>query len=355
MRRRGRRVVRRRANGRRRLGVGVARPSYVSKKEFEVDEVRRVVVGGQDVDYPTRDAVSFHVRNMGPRFGNMMSAFSRLITTSASTIQAAGIVSSYSEIGTTGVVDYPFTNPTSCPLAIRSHFEVVEICNLNRFPVWLTAQVWKWKPGMNYPGGNLDAEVLRSTSAGGGMFTWDGANQHLVWNGVPIPTNFSNANAFTVESLFGQRKTIYDRQLIKKTWSKRYMIPASGVYKMRVKIPRIWPVFPDNAMALDYLSKNKIDWALALSWHTACGLLPTAAITTDPVSTDIHTEKSILAIRIFRQAVGVRYAYEPAVQVLVRDSGQFTTGVPARTTTNRAEKPKKHMDSEPVSGVPGQT
>lgn len=331
-----------------------AKQSYISKKEFEVDEVRRAVIGAGDQAYPTRDAVAFHVRNMGPRFGNMMSAFSRLLTTDAAVIDAAGIVSSAQQLGITGLTTYPYTDSHSCPLAVRAHYEVVELCNLNKFPVWMTVQMWKWKPGMNYKDGQLDTEVLRSVSDSGGMLMWDGANQHTTWHGVAVPASFSNANHFTIESLFGQRKTVFDRMFVRMIWSRKVLIPASGVYKIRKKVPRMWPVYPENATHLDYLCKNKVDWALAMSWHSACGMIPVATPADDPGADSIHTEKPIIAMRIFRRAVGVRYAYEPAVQVLVRDNLQFTQAVPARTSTNRAAKPQVHKDAEIVAGIPGQ-
>jgi len=353
-RRRGRVVGRRRSNGYRRVRSNVAKQSLIGKKEIEVNEVRRFVIGVADTTYPTRDAVSFHVRNMGPREGKMMNAFHRIITSSPTVLNTAGLISDQADLGVTGNSIYPFNSNHGSPMAIRSHAEVVEICNLNKFPVYLTVGVWKWKRGMNYPGGNLDTEVLRGVTDSGGLILYDGTNQQTQWNSVLFRANQSNANAFTVESLFGQRKTVYDRILTRKTWGRKVLIPGSGIYKFKVICPRMWPIYPENATALDYLCKGQVDWALSMNWQSACGMLPTPLVATDPDASYIHTEKVILACRIFRQAVGVRYAYEPFVQVVVRDPGQFTAVIPPRTDSNRAQKPQVHKDAEFVSGVPGQ-
>lgn len=352
--RRGGRLVRR-ANGRRRVFSNVAKQSLISKKEIEVNEVRRFVIGGADVTYPTRDAHSFHAKNMGPRQGNMMKAFQRIISQTPTALNAAGLISNQEDLGVTGTSIYPFNHAHDAPMAIRSHAEVVEICNLNKFPVYLTVGVWKWKKGMNYQGGELDTEVLRGVTDSGGMLFYDGTNQQTQWNSVLFRANQSNANAFTIESMFGQRKTVYDRILCRKTWGRKVIVPASGIYKFKVVCPRIWPVYPENATALEYLCKGKVDWCLSMNWQSACGLIPVAATSDDPANLDIHTEKVILACRIMRQAVGVRYAYEPFIQVVVRDPSQFTTIMGARTNTNRAQKPQVHKDGEIVTGVPGQS
>ena len=83
-----------------------------------------------------------------------------------------------------------------------------------------------------------------------------------------------------------------------------------------------------------------------------CGLVPVADETKDPVASDIHTEKMILAMRKCTKVSAVRYLSR--LSRFVDDSLNFNNLVPIRGPTNRATTFKVHKDAEKVAGVPGQ-
>lgn len=185
------------------------------------------------------------------------------------------------------------------------------------------------------------------------MMSPDGT-QRVTWTSTNVPAMIGSGQV-QVESFFGQRRTIFDRQMSKRIWFKKVVIPASGVFKFRIRIPRIWPVFTEDVTALDYLVKNKCDRTILMQWHSMCGLIARTGPNDPATAADVHTEKQTIAMRILRHVVGVRYAYEPFVQVFVRDTAQFNTGIGVPTSTNRAKKFHIHMDAEAINAVPGQS
>ena len=112
-------------------------------------------------------------------------------------------------------------------------------------------------------------------------------------------------------------------------------------------------MFEEDVTALQYLMKNKIERVLRFRWHSLCGLVPVADETKDPVASDIHTEKMILAMRKCTKVSAVRY-FLSRLQIRVDDSLNFNNLVPIRGPTNRATTFKVHKDAEKVAGVPGQ-
>lgn len=307
--------------------------------------------------FPTRDARNFVVVNIGPRFGNAMQAFKYVISNTAATIFAAPTVSSnVGQLGACGT-DPPFGVNHSSPLAVRSHRQWIEICNLNKSPIIMNIGVWRWKTNHNYPGVNLTTEIYRTIDSSGGMVMTYGSTPtpSASWQGATLPASFVSPTGLMVESLFGQRRTVFDRQYVKKLSWVKVVIAPSGVYKFSVPFPRMWPIYTEDVIALDYLFKSKIDRAISLEWHSPCGILPVSAVTADPVAADIHTEKQIIAVRMGRLMSGVRYAYEPFVQVVCRDIDQFAGPVPARSGTTRAEKPHVHQDNENIAATAGQS
>ena len=81
----------------------------------------------------------------------------------------------------------------------------------------------------------------------------------------------------------------------------------------------MWPVYEEDITHLDQLCKNKVDRCIRYEWSSMCGIVPTADETKDPLVTDIHTEKMILAVRQYIPVSAVRYFMEPPLQIRVDD------------------------------------
>ena len=177
---------------------------------------------------------------------------------------------------------------------------------------------WRWRPGRDYQGGSLENEVILSKDEGTGKILYSKADPplgYVSWKGVSVPEQrheypvgvTGTVTGFGVESFFPARRGIFDTQFCKRIWKRTVHLPPSSSYKFKVFIPRIWPVFEEDVTALQYLMKNKIERVLRFRWHSLCGLVPVADETKDPVASDIHTEKMILAMRKCTKVSAVRY------------------------------------------------
>ena len=333
------------------------------KKDIELEEYGRFVLGSADVDQPTQDAQCVSYVSTGPIYAWWPHALKRVMTQSATTIYNESLAARSTQIGATNTAP-PYLENHQAPVAIRSHYEYFEVCNMNKGVMVLEISCWRWRPGRDYQGGSLENEVILSKDEGTGKILYSKADPplgYVSWKGVSVPEQrheypvgvTGTVTGFGVESFFPARRGIFDTQFCKRIWKRTVHLPPSSSYKFKVFIPRIWPVFEEDVTALQYLMKNKIERVLRFRWHSLCGLVPVADETKDPVASDIHTEKMILAMRKCTKVSAVRYL-EPPLQIRVDDSLNFNNLVPIRGPTNRATTFKVHKDAEKVAGVPGQ-
>ena len=329
-----------------------------AKKEFEFQEYQKYLFGTNDIGSPTQDATSVVAFDIGPRFASWPNAVKNLIYQSSAFLQGSALSTRVEQLGQLGVTGYPWTDDALGPVAIRSHYEVYEICNMTKFPMVVYMECYKWRPGYDYPGLNLSNFVLRSLGSGNGLFLWN-INQYppggnATWKGVAVPNTQEPTSGFGPESLFPHRIPDGNKVYVRKIWKKKVLIPASGSFQWKVRIPRIYPVYFATANALEYLCKSKIDRCMYLRWHSVCGQVPTTTVTSDPGPADYMTEKMLLPIRCLRHLTAVRYAKEPAIQVRLDRSTNYTSAVPPRSATSRPSKFQAHTDAEAVGGNPGQ-
>ena len=105
-----------------------------AKKEFEFQEFQKYLFGTNDVGSPTQDATSVVAFDIGPRFASWPNAVRNLLTQSAAFLQGSAVSTRPEQLGQLGVSGYPWTDDYLGPMAIRSHYEVYEICNMAKFP-----------------------------------------------------------------------------------------------------------------------------------------------------------------------------------------------------------------------------
>jgi len=324
------------------------------KKDIELQENGRYLYGLADVTSPTQDARCVANVNIGPRFTYWVRALKKVMITSAATLQPDSLAARATQLGSCGP-DMPYLENHLAPVAVRSHYEYYEVCNLNKGAMRLSVSCWKWKPGFDYSEDPLSIHVQQLQDQGHGRIMFQRSTDpsgQLNWKGVAVPSE--NKDGFGMESLFPARRGHYDRQFIKKIWHKEVVLPASSSFKFKVRIPRMWPVYEEDITHLHLLCKNKVDRCIRYEWSSLCGIVPTADETKDPVVTDIHTEKMILAVRQYIPVSAVRYFMEPPLQIRVDDIWNYTDEVPPRGPSNRATTFKIHRDAEKVAGVPGQ-
>jgi len=324
------------------------------KKDFELQENGRYLFGLADVTSPTQDARCVANVNIGPRFTYWVRALKEVMITSAGLLAPSSLGARATLLGSCGP-DVPYLENHLAPMAVRSHYEYYEVCNLNKGAMRLSVSCWKWRPGWLGNYSTLANEVQQFKGQGHGRMMYQRSTApsgQLNWKGVAV-TDQDNVYGFGMESLFPARRGPYDRQSIKKIWHKEVILPASSSFKFRVRIPRMWPIYEEDIASLDYC-KNKVDRCIRYEWSSMCGVVPTADETKDPMVIDIHTEKMILAVRQYIPVSAVRYFMEPPLQIRVDDIWNYNDAVPPRGPSNRATTFKIHRDAEKVAGVPGQ-
>lgn len=337
------------------------------KKDIEIEEYGRYIMGADDVNEPAQDANCVQVLPAGPLVAAWPRGLSKIMTQDPSSLYPHTLAVRVSMLGSTGSA-LPYLENHQSPVAVRAHYEYYEVCNMNKGTMVLEISCWKWRPGRDFQGGLLEDEVLIDLQGGTGRMLFDKGNPPTgtsFWKYVKVPDQKHpippgpppgpvGQSGFGVESLFPTRRDIYDRQYCMRIWKRTLHLPPSSSYKFKVLIPRIWPVFQEDVTALNYLMKNKIDRCLRFKWHSLCGVVPVSVETADPAATDIHTEKMILAIRKCIKISATRYFMEPSLQIRMDDADNYVVPVPPRGPNNRATVFKIHKDAEKVGGVPGQ-
>ena len=131
-RRRGKYATRSRYR-RRRYGVKYrpGRQHLRWKKDIELEEYGRFVLGSADVDQPTQDAQCVSYVSTGPIYAWWPHALKRVMTQSATTIYNESLAARSTQIGATNTAP-PYLENHQAPVAIRSHYEYFEVCNMNK-------------------------------------------------------------------------------------------------------------------------------------------------------------------------------------------------------------------------------
>ena len=92
------------------------------KKDIELEEYGRFVLGSADVDQPTQDAQCVSYVSTGPIYAWWPHALKRVMTQSATTIYNESLAARSTQIGATNTAP-PYLENHQAPVAIRSHYE----------------------------------------------------------------------------------------------------------------------------------------------------------------------------------------------------------------------------------------
>ena len=84
-----------------------------------------------DVDQPTQDAQCVSYVSTGPIYAWWLHALKRVMTQSATTIYNESLAARSTQIGATNTAP-PYLENHQAPVAIRSHYEYFEVCNMNK-------------------------------------------------------------------------------------------------------------------------------------------------------------------------------------------------------------------------------
>ena len=134
------------------------------------------------------------------------------MTQSATTIYNESLAARSTQIGATNTAP-PYLENHQAPVAIRSHYEYFEVCNMNKGVMVLEISCWRWRPGRDYQGGSLENEVILSKDEGTGKILYSKADPplgYVSWKGVPVPEQrheypvgvTGTVTGFGVESFF---------------------------------------------------------------------------------------------------------------------------------------------------------
>ena len=107
--------------------------------------------GLADVTSPTQDARCVANVNVGPRFTYWVRALKKVMTTSAASLEPTSLAARATQLGSCGP-DMPYLENHLAPVAVRSHYEYYEVCNLNKGAMRLSVPAGS---------GNRDSITLR--------------------------------------------------------------------------------------------------------------------------------------------------------------------------------------------------
>ena len=82
----------------------------------------------------------------GPIYAWWPHALKRVMTQSATTIYNESLAARSTQIGATNTAP-PYLENHQAPVAIRSHYEYFEVCNMNKGVMVLEISCWRWRPG----------------------------------------------------------------------------------------------------------------------------------------------------------------------------------------------------------------
>lgn len=303
----------------------------------------RFILGADDVTEPTRDIVTTQTLDTGLRFFGLVP-LQKWATTTAATIGTQGYPTSSFGMTPTDEAGAQKQNAGhDVPLAIGKRAEVWDICNINTSPIMIQVEIFGWKNGANYETVDLSSEV----DSVGSRHELYHKTDDSTWAALHFNQDWKNANSSSLNhsSIFGRSRNTASRELVRRLVKHRtVVIPAGGIYRFKVYFRRLYPLEIDDLLDLRYSWKALADKCVHLRWKSMCGVVPTA-LATDPTYADIHTEKPMLAVTR-RLDYTARFYFKTYVTTIVSTETQHgpgTVAIPAKTATNRAEKPARNV------------
>lgn len=318
-------------------------------KDVFVNCLTRALYGSNDVGQPGRDVETNQLIDCGLRFFGLTplnkwaSSDNAFLTNQGDPNANFGnTVNAESGYGS-------FSATSDVPLAISGRSERFEVCNINASSIMVNVAIFAWKNGANYETVDLSSEL-----AGVG-------SQHLLYH--DSDTNLFAQKHFNVDwrvtgnstlnhiSLFGLHGTTNTRELVRRVVKYRtVVVPPGGILRFKVFFRRLYPLEVADLSDLRYSWKGLVDKCVYLSWRSMCGVIPTA-VGVDPVASAIHTEKPMIAVTR-RLSYKARFYYKTYPTRILSTSevwGPSSVVIPAKTATNRAEKPQRHVTFQGVA------
>lgn len=313
------------------------------------------VLGNSDVNFATRDAKVGQLLDVGLRFYNTLKPLQDWYNGGPSTynVGAPGA----STAGYPSPTDMASSNNLSLqggiPIRLSSRYETYEVLNLGYAPIKFEVQVFAWRPGGNYEGANLSAELSSQLGRQVILHRADFGLQSVYWNKDWRVAN--GTNGFGPASFFDVNMGDYTTCLARcVSYRKPVIIPAGRVHRFRVHYPAVYPIFGEDLADLKYSFKGLVDRCLWMSWESFIGALPQEGFT-DPTESSIHTEKPLIAIRCLSHYQARLYYKTNAARIwsaAITHGPGSTVEIAAKTAVNRAEITTRSMNQVQVAGAP---